>query len=104
MHQYYKLDKIALKNLIRNNVSPTDLNNKIKRIIFYPKFNTTNLVFSNNFSSSTSHLSTTRGCPRGVMVQAMDFRIVVSEFVLQSRYYVHLGKVWTPLSSQLWVK
>ena len=26
------------------------------------------------------------GCPRGVMVKAMDCRIVVSEFVLQSRY------------------
>ena len=49
------------------------------------------------------------GCPRGVMVKAMDCGIVVREFVLQSRYYVHfrantLGKVWTPLSSQLWVK
>ena len=28
-------------------------------------------------------------CPRGVMVKAMDCGIVVSEFVLQSRYYVH---------------
>ena len=27
--------------------------------------------------------------PRGVMVKAMDYGIVVSEFVLQSRYYVH---------------
>ena len=31
-----------------------------------------------------------RGCPRGVMVNAMDCGIVVSEFVLQSCYYVHL--------------
>ena len=41
------------------------------------------------------------GCPRGVMVKAMDCGIVVSEFKLQSRYYVHKypwGKVWTPLS------
>ena len=30
-----------------------------------------------------------RGCPRGVMVNAMDYRIIVSEFVLQSHYYVH---------------
>ena len=30
-----------------------------------------------------------RGCPRGVMVEAMDCGIVVSEFVLQLRYYVH---------------
>ena len=29
------------------------------------------------------------GCPRGVMVKAMDCGIVVCEFVLQSRYYVH---------------
>ena len=31
-----------------------------------------------------------RGCSRGVMVKAMDCGIVVHEFVLQSRYYVHL--------------
>ena len=30
-----------------------------------------------------------KGCPRGVMVKAMDYGIVLSEFVLQSRYYVH---------------
>ena len=30
-----------------------------------------------------------RGCPRGVMVKEMDCGIVVSEFVLQSRYCVH---------------
>ena len=29
------------------------------------------------------------GCPRGVMVKAMDCGIVVSEFVFQSHYYVH---------------
>ena len=29
------------------------------------------------------------GCPRGVMVKAMDCGIVVGEFVLKSRYYVH---------------
>ena len=42
------------------------------------------------------------GCPRGVMVKAMDFRMVVCEFKLQSRYYVHfrtntLGKGMNPL-------
>ena len=30
-----------------------------------------------------------KGCPRGVMVKAIDCGIVVNEFVLQSRYYVH---------------
>ena len=42
------------------------------------------------------------GCPRGVMVKAMNCGIVVREFVLQSRYYVHfrantLGKGINPL-------
>ena len=32
------------------------------------------------------------GGPRGVMVKAMDCGIVVSEFILQSRYCVHF---WT---------
>ena len=41
-------------------------------------------------------------CPPGVMVKAMDCGIVVNEFVLQSRYYVHLrantiGKGMNPL-------
>ena len=44
-----------------------------------------------------------RGCPHGVMVKAMDCGIVVSEFLLQSRYYVHfrantLGKGMNPPS------
>ena len=43
-----------------------------------------------------------RGCPRGVMVKALDCGIVVREFVPQSRYYVHfrantLGKGMNPL-------
>ena len=32
-----------------------------------------------------------RGCPRGVMVKAMDYGIVVREFVFQSHYYVHVS-------------
>ena len=43
-----------------------------------------------------------RRCPRGVMGKVVDNGIVVSEFVLQSRYYVHfrvnaLGKGMNPL-------
>ena len=50
---------------------------------------------------SESHDSLIQGCPRGVMVKAMDYGIVVREFVLQSRYYVHfrantLGKGMNP--------
>ena len=50
----------------------------------------------------SDHLGICWGCPRGVMVKAMDCGIVVCEFVLQSRYYVHfrantLGKGMNPL-------
>ena len=46
-----------------------------------------------------------RGIPRGVMVKVMNCGIVVSEFVLQSRYCVHfrantLGKGMNPLILQ----
>ena len=42
-----------------------------------------------------------RGCPHGIMVKAMDCGIIVSEFVIQSRYYIHfqintLGKGMNP--------
>ena len=44
--------------------------------------------------------------PSGIMFKALDCGIVGREFEPQSRYYVHfqtntLGKVWSPLSSQL---
>ena len=32
------------------------------------------------------------GCPRGIMIKVLDWGIVVSEFELKSRYYVHF---WT---------
>ena len=49
------------------------------------------------------------GCPRGVMVIAMECGIVVREFVLQSRYYIHfranaLGKGMNPLILPAMVK
>ena len=48
------------------------------------------------------------GCPRGVMVKAMDYGIVVSSYSSRAITFIFgqipLGKVWTPLSSQLWVK
>ena len=53
--------------------------------------------------------SSWRRCRYSLMVKALACRFVVSQFDLQPRYYVHFrtnilrGKVWTPLSSQLWV-
>ena len=55
-----------------------------------------------NRSCYSLWLSKKRGYPRSEMVKAMDCGIVVREFVLQSRYYVHfrantIGKGMNPL-------
>ena len=58
---------------------------------------------TNSFVKRYEHYySPSRGCPRGVMVKAMDCGILVSEFELQLHYYVHfqvntLGKRMNPL-------
>ena len=59
-----------------------------------------NIVIISN--SVKAKISNTQGYPRGVMVKAMDCGIVVREFVLQSRCYIHfrantLGKGMNPL-------
>ena len=45
---------------------------------------------------------------RGLMVKAMDCEIVVSSYSSRTITFtvgqILFGKVWTPLSSQLWVK
>ena len=46
-----------------------------------------------NINGYIPFLINTGGGPRGVMVKAMDCGIVVSEFVLQSRYYVHFQEI-----------
>ena len=44
MHYNYKSDEKILKTLIQRNILPTDPNKKIKLIIYYKKFKTSNLV------------------------------------------------------------
>ena len=56
----------------------------------------------NNLHSVFQSNTNNGGYPRGVMVKAMDCRILISKLVLQSRYYVHfrantLGKGMNPL-------
>ena len=46
---------MALKTQLRNNVTPTDTNNKIKNNY---EFNSANLIIYNNFSPATRYLST----------------------------------------------
>ena len=67
-----------------------------------PKFLAFHILCENHLLPSGQFPNLTGGCPRGVMVKAMDCGIVVSEFVFQSRYYVHfrantLGKGMNPL-------
>ena len=51
-----------------------------------------------------------RGCPCGIMINVMDCGIVEIESLYSSLAItftfreISLGKVWTPLSSHLWVK
>ena len=52
MHYNYKSDEKILKSLIHKNILPTDPNKKIKLIIYYNKFKTSNLVIRNNSSPS----------------------------------------------------
>ena len=50
MHYNYKSDEKILKTLIHKNILPTDPNKKIKLVIYYNKFKTSNLVIRNNSS------------------------------------------------------
>ena len=47
------------KNLIHKNVLPLDPTQKVRLIIYYKKFKTSNLIISNNTSSSTKLLHKT---------------------------------------------
>ena len=52
MHYNYKSDEKILKTLIHKNILPTDPNKKIKLVIYYNKFKTSNLVIRNNSTPS----------------------------------------------------
>ena len=76
-----------------------------KDIIQTKELGSSLILLEISLMSFFSHLG---GCPRGVMVKAMDCRNVVSEFKLQSCYYIHfrtntLGKGMNPLIP-LWFK
>lgn len=63
MHSNYKEDEKVLKNFIGPNISapprPTKPRKKIKLIIYYTKFNKTNLIIRNDSSPPTSVLEKT---------------------------------------------
>ena len=92
-HLFLLIKGIWFKIIKKNNFS-----NEWKMILNYQRTNERN-------SLNIKSLMPKRNgevCTRGVMVKAMDSGIVVREFVLQSRYYVHfrantLGKGMNPL-------
>ena len=59
MYYNYKSDEKILKTLIHRNILPTDPDKKIKLIIYYDKFKTSNLVIRNNSSPSIGVLQKT---------------------------------------------
>ena len=80
------------KNLSEHSIFIGNKSQSPIKLVYY-------ITWSKNSSTSINNL---RGCLRGVMVKAMDCGIVVREFVLQSRYYIHfrantLGKGMNPL-------
>ena len=69
-HSKYKIDEHILKNLIPKKCSSYQSYQKIRLIIYYNKFQTSNLIISNNTSLSTEYLDRTNvifmfKCPLG---------------------------------------
>ena len=64
-------------------------------------------LYINSYRNGTS-FSINRGCPRGVMIKATYCGIVGSSYSSRAITFtseqIPLGKVGTPLSSQLWMK
>ena len=69
-HSNYKIDEYILKKSYPKKCLPTDPTKKVKLIIYYNKFKTSNLIISNNTSPSTELLDRTNvvymfKCPLG---------------------------------------
>ena len=73
----FSSDEKILKTLIHRNILPTDPNKKIKLIIYYNKFKTSNLVIKNNSSPSIGVLQKNNviykfKCPLGDCISDND--------------------------------
>ena len=88
-----------------SNISSTESDDNISQLKVWTAIDRLSTVRKSDLSAKIKrdifHI-VVLGCPRGVMVKAMNCGIVVREFVLQSRYYVHfrantLGKGMNPL-------
>ena len=77
------------------------VNSGLSKVSWIFNFLTLLSILSHFLLSTKIFLYAAEGCTRSVMVKAMDFGLVVSEFVLQSRSYVHfrantLGERYEP--------
>ena len=95
-HSNYKIDGHILKNLIQKNVLPTDPTKKVRLIIYYNKFKTSNLIISNNLSPSTELLDRTNGiymfkCPLRDCVSKENMYVGLTTTTLSRLLTMHLN-------------
>ena len=97
MHYNYKSDEKIMKTLIHRNILPTDPNKKIKLIIYYNKFKTSNLVIRNNSSPSIGVLQKTNviykfKCPLGDCISDNNnIYVGLTSTTLSRRLTMHLS-------------
>ena len=97
MHYNYKSDEKILKTLIHKNILPTDPNKKIKLVIYYNKFKTSNLVIRNNSSPSIGVLQKTNviykfKCPLGDCISDNNnIYVGLTSTTLSRRLTMHLS-------------
>ena len=97
MHYDYKSDEKILKTLIHRNILPTDLNKKIKLIIYYHKFKTSNLVIIYNSSPSIGVLQKTNviyqfKCPlEDCISDNNNIYVGSTSTTLSRRFTIHLS-------------
>ena len=96
MYYNYKLDENIFKTLIQRNILSTDPNKKIKLIIYYNKFKTSNLVIKNNSSPLIGVLQKTNviyqfKCPLGDCIsENNNIYIGLTSTTLSRRLTIHL--------------
>ena len=97
MHYNYNIDENILKTLIQRNILPSDPDKKIKLIIYYNKFKTSNLVIKNNSSPSIGVLQKTNviyqfKCPLGDCIsENNNIYVGLASTTLSRRVTMHLS-------------
>ena len=97
MHYNHKSDEKLLKTLIHRNILPTDLNQKIKLIIYYNEFKTANLTIKNNSSPSIGVLPKNNviyqfECPLGDCIsENNNIYVCLTSTTLSRRLTMHLS-------------